>query len=318
MRHMHSRPLLPQILLAFAGVYIIWGTTFLALAITIRSIPPFISGAARFSIAAALMYAWLRWREPRPFAGLKLGGSMLCGVLLSGIGNGFVVWSQERLPSGIAALFVGALPVTTLILDRLFFSKRTPSAQSVIGVMTGLAGIVVLSLNTLSFSAAVRPIHIMAVLTAGIAWSFGTLLQRRFVPSDRVQSFTCLQMLAGALFQLAMSAIDQEWSGFQPSRIQLQSVLAVLYLVVFGSLIAVNCYSFLVAHVSAQKVTTYALVNPVIALALGALVLQERISASAIVSTVLVLAGVGLVLFQRRSPQAAAVKPELLSNAERN
>ena len=318
MRHMHSRPLLPQILLAFAGVYIIWGTTFLALAITIRSIPPFISGAARFSIAATLMYAWLQWREPRPFAGLKLGGSMLCGVLLSGIGNGFVVWSQESLPSGIAALFVGALPVTTLILDRLFFSKRTPSAQSVIGVTTGLAGIVVLSLNTLSLSAAVHPIHIVAVLTAGIAWSFGTLLQRRFVPSHRVQSFTCLQMLAGGLFQLAMSVIDQEWSGFQPSRIQLQSVLAVLYLVVFGSLIAVNCYSFLVAHVSAQKVTTYALVNPVIALALGAIVLHERITPSAIVSTVLVLAGVGLVLFQRRPPQAAVVGPDLVSNAERN
>src|SRR5580658_3570227 len=120
---MQQRPLLPQILLAFAGVYIIWGTTFLALAITIRSVPPFIAGAARFIIAASLMYGWLRWREPRPFAGLKIAGAMLCGALLSGMGNGFVVWSQEGLPSGIAALFVGALPVTTLILDRLFFSK---------------------------------------------------------------------------------------------------------------------------------------------------------------------------------------------------
>jgi drug/metabolite transporter (DMT)-like permease len=315
---MHPRPLLAQILLAFVGVYIIWGTTFLALAITIRSIPPFIGGAARFSIAAALMYAWLRWRERRPFDGLRTGGSMLCGVLLSGIGNGFVVWSQERLPSGIAALFVGALPVTTLILDRLFFSKRTPGAQSVVGVTTGLAGIVVLSLNTLSLSAAVHPIHIAAVLTAGIAWSLGTLLQPRFVPSPRVQSFTCLQMLAGGLFQLLMSFIDHEWSGFQPSEIQLQSVFAVLYLVAFGSLIAVNCYSFLVAHVSAQKVTTYALVNPVIALALGAVVLHERITASAILSTVLVLAGVGLVLFQRRSVQPAVASPALVSSAEGN
>jgi drug/metabolite transporter (DMT)-like permease len=305
MESMQNRPLLPQILLAFAGIYIIWGTTFLALAFAIRSMPPFLSGGVRFLIAAGLMYAWLRWREPRPFDGLKIGGTMLCGVLLSGMGNGFVVWSQQGLPSGIAALFVGALPVTTLILDRLFFSKRTPSAQSILGVAIGLAGIVVLSLNTMSFSANVHPIHIVAVLTAGLAWSLGTLLQRRYVPSHRVLSFTCLQMFAGAMFQLVMSLIDREWGGFEPSRIQLQSVLAVVYLVVFGSLVAVNCYSFLVAHVSAQKVTTYALVNPVIALALGAIVLHEHITPSAIVSTVLVLVGVALVLFQRSAPRLA-------------
>jgi drug/metabolite transporter (DMT)-like permease len=314
---MNQRPLLPQILLAFAGIYIIWGTTFLALAITIRSIPPFISGGVRFSIAAAIMYAWLRWRERRPFDGLKIGGTMLCGALLSGMGNGFVVWSQQGLSSGIAALFVGALPVTTLILDRLFFSQRTPSVQSVIGVGIGLAGIVVLSLNTLSFSTSVHPIHILAVLVAGLAWSMGTLLQRRYAPSHRVMGFTCLQMFAGGLFQLLMSFIDREWGGFQPSQIQPQSVLAVLYLVIFGSLIAVNCYSFLIAHVSPQKVTTYALVNPVIALALGAIVLHERITPSAILSTVLVLAGVGLVLFQRRTAQPAVASSGLVSSPER-
>ena len=267
---MQQRPLLPQILLAFAGIYIIWGTTFLALAVTIRSIPPFISGGVRFVIAATLMYAWLRAREPHPFSGLNIAGTFLCGALLSGIGNGFVVWAQQGLPSGIAALFVGALPVTTLILDRLFFSRQTPSAQSVIGVALGLAGIVVLSTNTLRFSTTVRPIHVVAVLTAGLAWSLGTLLQRRFVPSHRVFGYTCLQMFSGGVFQLLMSVVDWEWAGFRPERVELQSVLAVLYLVVFGSLIAVSCYSYLLAHVAAQKVTTYALVNPVIALVLGA------------------------------------------------
>jgi drug/metabolite transporter (DMT)-like permease len=299
---MHRRPLLPQILLAFAGIYVIWGTTFLALAITIRSIPPFISGGVRFVIAAGLMYVWLRWREPRPFHGLKIAGVVLCGVLLSGMGNGFVVWSQRGLPSGIAALFVGALPVTTAILDRLFFSKKTPSVQTMLGVAIGLCGIVVLSVKSLSLSSTVHPIHLLAVLSAGLAWSVGTLLQRRFVPSHRVLGYTCLQMLAGGLFQLLMSVVDREWGQFDPSQIQWQSVLAVLYLVVFGSLIAVNCYSFLLAHVDAQQVTTYALVNPVIALALGVLVLHEQLTLGAIVSTVLVLLGVTLILFQRRPP----------------
>ncbi|HEY4973906.1 MAG TPA: EamA family transporter, partial [Steroidobacteraceae bacterium] len=105
-------PALAQILLAFAGIYVIWGTTFLAIVIAIRTIPPFLTGAVRFTIAGGLMYVWLRTREPRPFSGLHIGGTVLCGVLMSGIGNGFAMWAQQGLPSGITALFVGALPVS--------------------------------------------------------------------------------------------------------------------------------------------------------------------------------------------------------------
>jgi drug/metabolite transporter (DMT)-like permease len=297
----HQRPALAQILLAFAGIYVIWGTTFLAIAFVIRTIPPFFSGGVRFLIAAGLMYAWLRAREPRPFSRLHIGGSILCGVLMSGMGNGFVLWSQQGLPSGIAALFVAALPVSTLLLDWMFFSKRAPTSQSALGVALGLAGVVVLALHTHSFSGTIRPVHVIAVLTAELAWSAGTLLQRRYVSAARVMNFVCLQMLAGAVFQLVMAGIDREWIGFAPAQVSLQSVLGVLYLVVFGSLVAVNCYSFLVAHVPAQKVTTYALVNPVIALGLGAIVLDEKITPAAIVSAILVLVGVALVLFQRRA-----------------
>ena len=316
MRRMQTRPALSRLLLAFAGVYIIWGTTFLALAFSIRSIPPFVAGGTRFVLAGGLMYIWLRSRESRPFAGVQVAGTALCGVLLSGAGNGFVVWSQQQLPSGIAAMFVGAVPVTTLVLDRLFFSRQSPSLQSVAGVTLGLAGTIVLSRDTLSLSANIHPIHILAVLFAGVTWSLGTLLQRRFVPHHRVMNFVCLQMLAGGLFQFLMALADREWRHFDPARVQLASVLGVLYLVVFGSLIAVNCYSYLVAHVAPSKVTTYALVNPLIALALGALVLHERITPAAIVSTVLVLAGVALVLFQRHPAQPAPATAGLASTGE--
>ncbi|MFI4913863.1 MAG: EamA family transporter [Steroidobacterales bacterium] len=302
---MTTRPPVLHVLLAFAGIYLIWGTTFLAIALVIRTLPPFVSGGIRFLIAGALMYAWLRSREPHPFAGLRVGGSILCGVLLTGMGNGLVVWSQQGLPSGIAALFVGAMPVSILVLDWVFFSRRTPALQAVIGVAIGLLGVVILSTHTRSLSGAVRPIHVIAVLTAELAWSVGTLLQRRYVPAQRVINFTCLQMLVGGVFQSILALIDHEWPGFDPARISLQSVLALMYLVVFGSLIAVNCYSWLIAHVAPQKVTTYALVNPVIALALGALLLGERITPAAALSTALVLLGVGLVLFQR--PRAPSV-----------
>jgi drug/metabolite transporter (DMT)-like permease len=300
----HPRPELAQIVLAFAGIYIIWSTTFLGTALVIRTIPPFFSGTLRFLIAGALMYLLLRAREPRPFSGLNIGGTMLCGVLMTGMGNGFIIWSQQGLPSGICALFVGVLPVSTLILDWLFFSRRPPSYQSALGVAVGLAGIVVLTLHTGSFSGAIRPVHVIAVLTGELAWSLGTLLQRRYVSADRVLNFSCLQMLTGAVFQLLMGLLDREWIGFSPAHISLQSALAVLYMVIFGSIIAVNCYAFLVAHVPAQKVTTYALVNPVIALALGAVVLHEKVGPAAVLAAILVLAGVALILFQRRPADA--------------
>lgn len=305
---MTARPDARAIPLAFAGIYIIWGTTFLGIALVIRTMPPFFSGALRFFVAAALMYLWLRSRERRPFARLNIAGSVLCGILLSGIGNGFVIWSQQGLPSGIAALFVAALPVLILLLDWLLFSHQRPTLRGVLGVTIGLSGVVVLVLHTHSLSGQVRPIHVLAVLLAQLGWALGSLLQRRYVQPDRIANYTCLQMFAGAGFQLLMGGLNREWIGFSLAQVSLQSWLALLYLVVFGSIIAVNCYSYLLAHVSAQKVSTYALVNPVIALALGALVLNEKIAPTAIVSAILVILGVALVLWRGREPTAQRVK----------
>jgi drug/metabolite transporter (DMT)-like permease len=304
---MTARPGAKAIVLAFAGVYVIWGTTFLAIALAIRTIPPFLSGAFRFLVAAGLMYGWLRARNPRPFAGLNIGGSLLCGVLLSGIGNGFVVWAQQGLPSGITALFVCAVPVMILLFDWLFFSRRAPTARGMLGVILGLVGVVVLTLHTHSLSGQVRPVYILAVMVAELGWALGSLLQQRYVDPTRLGSYTCLQMFAGAAFQLLMSFVDREWNGFAPSQVSLQSALAVGYLITFGSIIAVNCYSFLLAHVPAQKVSTYALVNPIIALILGAVVLHEKITPVAILCAVLVICGVSLVLWPGRPRVAGLV-----------
>ncbi len=305
---MDQRLNLRAVLAAFAGIYIIWGTTFLGIALVIRTIPPFFSGSIRFLIAGGLMYAWLRTRTARPFEGLSLPGVVLCGVLLSGIGNGFVLWAQQGLPSGVAALFVGALPVLILLFDWIFFSRRPPTPRAAVGVAVGLSGVVILSLHTHSMAGHVRPIHIVAVMIAETGWALGSLLQRRYVTPQRLAGYTCLQMLVGGLFQGLMGFVDHEWLGLSLSGISLQSVLALVYLIVFGSIIAVNCYSYLLAHVPATKVSTYALVNPVIALALGALVLHERITPLEILCTVLVIAGVALVLWRGRSVVARLPK----------
>ncbi|HEY6452405.1 MAG TPA: EamA family transporter [Steroidobacteraceae bacterium] len=310
---MSSRPGTTAIALAFAGIYIIWGTTFLGIALAIRTIPPFVSGAVRFIIASALIYLWLRRRERQPFAGLNIGGTLLCGVLLSGVGNGFVIWAQLGLPSGITALFICSLPVMVLLLDWAFFSRRAPTARGVLGVVIGFSGIIVLTLHSHALSGQVRPAHVIAVMLSQLGWATGSLLQRRYVPPESIAGYTCLQMFSGGIFQLLLSGLDHEWGAFSLAQVSLQSLLAVAYLIVFGSIIAVNCYSFLLAHVPAQKVSTYALVNPVIALALGALVLHERITPMALLCAVLVMLGVTLVLWRgaERTPPVPAESSRL-------
>lgn len=291
-----------SVIAAFAGIYVIWGTTYLAIAIAIQTLPPFISGAARFLLAGAVMYAWLRFRNPRPFAQINLPMAALTGVLLSGIGNGFVVWAQQGIPSGIAALIVTAVPVTVLVLDWAFFSKRAPTRQAMSGTAIAVAGVATIVMHTHSLSGEARLFYLLAMIAAVIAWSFGTLVQKRAARSDNVLGFTCAQMLFGGVFQMAMSFVDGEWVRFDPAAVTLSSVLAVAYLVVFGSIIGLNCYLWLLTRVPASKVTTYALVNPVIALILGALVLHEQITLLAVIATVLVLGGVALVLFQDWNP----------------
>src|SRR3954464_6411455 len=120
------------IIAAFAAIYVIWGTTYLAIAFSIQTLPPFISGAIRFLVAGGLMYVWLRSRNAKPFAGVNVGAAAVCGVLLAGIGNGLVIWAQQGIPSGIAALIVTSMPVTVLILDWAFFSKRAPTRQGLV------------------------------------------------------------------------------------------------------------------------------------------------------------------------------------------
>ena len=288
---------------AFAGIYFIWGTTYLAIALAIKTLPPFVSGAVRFSLAGLLMFAWLRARSPQPLAGVDLKLAALCGVLLSGMGNGYVVWGQQQgIPSGIAALMVAAVPVIVLVFDWAFFSKRTPTKQALAGTAIAIAGVVAIVIHTHELTGKANSLYLFAMLAATTAWSLGTLLQKRSARPETVLSFTCVQMFAGGVFQFAMSVIDNEWSGMDVAKFSPTSLLAVLYLMVFGSIVALNCYLWLLTRVAAHKVTTYALVNPVVALALGALVLDEKITAVAVIAAVMVLLGVALVLFQDFSP----------------
>jgi drug/metabolite transporter (DMT)-like permease len=288
------------VMAAFAGIYVIWGTTYLAISFAIQSMPPFMSGAVRFGLAGLLMYVWLRWRDPRPFAGTSITMMALTGVLLSGLGNGLVLFAQQGIPSGIAALIVAAVPVIVLIFDWVFFSKRAPTKQALLGTAVAIAGVVTIVMHTRTLSGNAQPLYLLAMVVAVTAWSLGTLVQKRSANQATVLSFTCGQMLFGGAFQLFMSLATGEWPRFDPSAITLTGVFAIAYLVVFGSIVGLNCYLWLLTRVAAPKVATYALVNPVVAMVLGSVVLGERVTVLAMFAAALVLLGVALIVFQGR------------------
>jgi drug/metabolite transporter (DMT)-like permease len=285
-------------LAAFAAIYLIWGTTYLGISISIETLPPFVSGALRFLSASALLYGWLRLRKPAALEGVRWLPTMGCGALMTGMGNGFVVWAQQGVPSGIAALVVASIPIVVLAFDWTFFSRKAPGIAALAGLGIATVGVVWIVLMTHSLTGGVNTWYLVSLLVAVIAWSFATLLQKKVIGSASAFGFTTAQMLGGGLFQLAMATVSGEWSQFHPSEVSAKSLLAVGYLVVFGSIVALSCYSWLLTRVSPQKVTTYSLVNPVVAVILGAIVLNEAVDSGEIVAGLAVLFGVSLVLFR--------------------
>ena len=296
-----------RITLAYGCIYLVWGTTYLGIAIAIQTLPPFTSGSVRFLLAATLMFAWLALREPAQLRALPWRHALLSGVLLGGAGNGFVVWAQQELPSGTAALIVAAIPVEVLLLNWAFFERRRPTRRALVGTGLALAGVTTIVATRHGIGGEVPPIYMMAILLAGIAWSIGTLQQKRATRPAQLLGVASVQMLAAGLFQGSMALVTREWVGFDSSQVTIASAVAVLYLAVFGSIIALTSYVWLLTQEPAQKVATYALVNPVIAVLLGAIVLGETITAATVAGALLVIAGVALVLFQNvKSPDVPA------------
>ena len=295
---MNATSLKLRISLAYGCIYLVWGTTFLGIALALRTLPPFTSGAMRFLLAASIMSGWLWLRDRRQLRGLPWRHALLSGVLLGGSGNGFVVWAQQGLPSGIAALLLAAVPVVVLLLNWAFFERQAPGGRAIAGTGLALAGVATIVAARHGVGGAASPAYMLAIIVAILSWSIGTLLQRRSTRPAQLLGVTSVQMLGAGLFLTAMALANREWIGLDPARVSALSVAAVVYLAVFGSIVALTCYVWLLTQEPAQKVATYALVNPVVAVLLGAIVLGERVTAATVAGALLVLAGVALVLFR--------------------
>ena len=300
------------VLLSFAAIYIIWGSTYLAIRIGIETIPPFLLAGTRFFLAGAPFYLWLRWQGHARPSREHWRSALLLGSLMMFGGNGLVTWAEQSVPSAIAAVLITTVPLWMTILDRLFSRGPGLSAMTVFGLVVGFAGVVVLVGPTGADVDRVDPIGAAVLLLAAFLWSVGSLRSRRGgLPGSPLMG-AAMQMVCGGLVLLAMGTITGEWSRLDVASVSGRSVAAMLYLVVFGSVVALSAYVYLLRVSSASAVSTYAFANPIIAVALGAVVGGERIGAQALVSMALIIGAVGIILVSRR--RQAAVRPVAASS----
>lgn len=295
---------------AFAIVYVIWGSTYLAILYAIETLPPMLMAAARFFLAGGILFAWARSRGvPLPTRRQWLACAV-AGLLMLMMGNGAVVWAETRIPSGVAALIVAAVPCWMVLLEWLRGGEK-PTGQVVAGLALGVVGLVLL-VGPEGFMGGGRidPLGTIVLIIGGFGWAAGSIYTRgRNLPAPRMS--TAAQMLAGGAGLLVMGTLFGEWGQIDVSSVSASSALALLYLVIFGSIIAYSAYVWLLQVSTPARVSTYAYVNPIVAVLLGWLFAGEALTMRMGAAAVVIVAGVALITIRRPARRvAAAPRPE--------
>jgi drug/metabolite transporter (DMT)-like permease len=309
-----------HVVLALATVYVLWGSTYLAMRLAIVTIPPFLMAATRHLTAGVSLYAFARLRgAPRPQAVHWRSAAIIGGLLLL-LGNGGVVWAEQRVSSGMAALLICSEPMWIVLFAWMRRDGRRPSPLVVAGLVLGMAGLVLLVRPGHGGDAAVDRWGALVVLIASISWAAGSLyVQRATLPSSPLLA-TSMQMLSGGALLGVAGALAGEPARLSLSQVSAGSAMAVLYLIVFGSLIGYTAYTWLLRSASPVLVSTYAYVNPVVAVFLGWLLVHEPVTGGMLLGAAIILAGVALITTAsgagaaaRRRRQAARPAPTVAS-----
>jgi drug/metabolite transporter (DMT)-like permease len=312
-----------RIILAFAAIYVIWGSTFLGIRIAIETIPPFLMAGIRHLTAGLILYPWSRARGAARPTAIEWRSTAIIGVALLCVSNGTVTWSEQRLPSGIAALIVATIPMWIALLAWAGRKGVRPNRGTIAGLVMGFAGIVlligpdrILGHGKIDLAAAT------ALIFAGAFWAKGSLFSRTAkLPSSQLQA-AGMEMLAGGAALLVLSGVTGELSHFDPSAVSLRSWLALGYLTVGGSIVGFTAYAWLFRATTPSRVATYAYVNPVIAILLGWGFAGEELDAHVFVAAgVIVLAVVLIITAQQKGSyrllfRKAADKPAPIAAAK--
>ncbi len=317
---LNSNPKTASPLAIWAGmlsIYIVWGSTYLAIQFAVETIPPFLMAAARNFTAGLIVYTW-RWLagDPRP-SRLHWRSAAIIGVLLLTGGNGLVSWSERLVPSGITSLLVGSVPLWIMLIDLAsgYYRKggSRPGALAVVGLMAGFGGIALLvGPGQLSGTGQVNLVGAGALLLGSLLWALGSVYNRGAqLPASPLLG-TGMEMLSGGLGLFVVGTLAGEWPQLNLAEVSTSSLLGLLYLIFFGSLVGFASYTWLLRVAPITLVSTYAYVNPVVALFLGALIAREVVTGRMIVAALIILGSVALITLTRtaRPPSRPAVVEE--------
>jgi drug/metabolite transporter (DMT)-like permease len=297
------------VLVALGTVYVVWGSTYLAIKYIVRSLPPFLSMGARFLLAGALLTATILVSRGRPAFRMTPGQFVtagLCGLFLLVGGNGLVAVAEQDVDSSMAALLIAGTPLWVVLLRALL--RDRPSAATVAGLVVGMAGVAVLLLPGVQGTVALGPL--LLVCLSSVLWSIGTVLAtRRPMPADPFAT-TVVQMAVGGTALVALGSLGGEWGRLDLGAAEPSAWIAFAYLVVVGSAVGYSAYVWLLARAPLSLATTYAYVNPAVAVLLGALFLSEPLTANVLVGGAVIIAAVAFVITAesrgRRSPLPTA------------
>ncbi len=296
-----------KVIVAFAAIYLIWGSTYLAIRFAIETLPPFSMAAVRFTVAGGILYAIARPRTQRPTR-LNWVAAGVVGTLLLAGGNGAVVWAEQWIPSGLTALIVGTVPLWMVLFDWLFAGAPRPSKVLVAGLVWGLCGVGLLLTSTEMGAQSREGLWGgIAVLGAAVSWAAGSIYARHASLPRSPFLATAMQMIVGGLVLALVAAIAGEGGQLHLSAFSMKSILALAYLIVFGALVAFTAYIWLLRVSTPARVSTYAYVNPAVAVLLGWLLANERLDARAALAVLIILSAVALVSMKGGDPRRPGV-----------
>ncbi|HUF12467.1 MAG TPA: drug/metabolite exporter YedA [Longimicrobiales bacterium] len=288
-----------KLIAAFAAIYIIWGSTYLAIRFALETLPPFLMAGARFLTAGAILYGVLiargaehptrrNWRD-----GFIVGAFLLLG------GNGGVVWAEQYVVSGIAALLVATMPIWIVVFDWLRGTGPRPAPRTMAGIGMGFLGLIILVGPQTLGSGAVPLIPALALVFASISWAWGSLYSRGAVQPSSPMMATAVQMAGGGVLLLLAGLLTGELGELDLAAVSARSLLALLYLLLAGSIVGYSAYIWLLRHATPAHVSTYAYVNPVVAVFLGWLLASEPITPRLLLAAAVIVGGVAVIVTVR-------------------
>jgi drug/metabolite transporter (DMT)-like permease len=285
---------------AFAIIYFVWGSTYLAIRIGVREVPPFLFASMRFLIGGIVLCGWTIARGERSPNRRQWMSVLLLAVLIFVFDYGLLFWAEQRIPSGIAAVIMAAIPLFMTLSEILFLRTQRLTARLATALLIGILGVAVLMSRSLNLGGApVDRAGALAVLTGAITWSVASVLMRKLpLPPSKMMSAGA-QMLTGGMFLALAAAALGEFHDFHPSTVSPAAWLSLLYLTVAGSIVGFTVYLWLLHHESPTKVATYAYVNPVVAVLLGYLFAGEALGLRTILGTLFVLISVVVITTTR-------------------